>query len=313
MHLEYDVEIGRELGWDLARYGWSHREDANADVIEGHKAGMAHFIRPQRVPDRYERKWLQLRQNALRRSRVVQSEITPAFIKLIDHPTCPVTLVTMTHGLMLDTDWSVDRVNNDGAYADGNLVVISTIANKAKANRSFEEVRRIATESDDKEIVDGLTMPQWARLASIMVGACASESDAIAMNFPLLTRIPQGSVAPAFQVLQSLLYRVTHKASIRSEFVNRFNRLQPDKNKRLMLQVAADRLSLLVKTVGYPFDASSDSSFIALLARWHLAVPAVKYDNYIRMLTRIDRGEELGSEMVKKWALATNGYFADID
>src|ERR1700756_4349939 len=115
MELEYNAEVGRELGWDLARYGWSPRGDANEDVKEGHRAGQAHFARAQRNPDRFERKWLQLRQNALRRGKVVQSEVTPDFIKFIDHPICPVTLARMTHGLMEGTDWSVDRVNNDGA------------------------------------------------------------------------------------------------------------------------------------------------------------------------------------------------------
>ena len=71
MEQEYNSKIGRELVWDLARYGWSLRADTCADVVDGHKAGLAHFIRPQRIPDRLECKWLQLRQNAIRRGRLV--------------------------------------------------------------------------------------------------------------------------------------------------------------------------------------------------------------------------------------------------
>ncbi|MFL9942914.1 hypothetical protein [Paraburkholderia graminis] len=78
-----------------------------------------------------------MRQNTLRRGKVVNGVITPGFIEFIDYPTCPVTLVELTHSTGADTDWSVDRVNNDGAYADGNLIVMSVRANKAKATRAF--------------------------------------------------------------------------------------------------------------------------------------------------------------------------------
>jgi hypothetical protein len=250
-----------------------------------------------------------MRQGALRRGRVVQPEVTPDFIKFIDHPVCPVTLVPMTHGLREGTDWSIDRVNNDGAYAEGNLVVMSTLANKAKANKDFLTVAELAIESDDQQVVDGLSGRQWARLTSIMVGACASPTDELAMSYPLMTRILAGSVATDFQVLQSLVYRVTHKASIRSQFVKRFNRLQPDKSKSKLLEVAADRLSSLVKSVDYMFDASLDSTFASLLLKWHLAIPDSKRQDYVRLLSRIDNAEELATEMLSKWSLPTKGYF----
>jgi hypothetical protein len=311
MELEYNPEVGRELGWDLARFGWNPRDDANHDVKEGHKAGLAHFVRAQRNPDRFERKWLQLRQNALRRGRVVQPEVTPDFIKFIDHPDCPVTTVHMTHGLMEETDWSIDRVNNDGAYAEGNLIVISTRANKAKAGKSFEEVFRIASEISEQETIEGLNRREWGRLASIMVGACASPDDEAAMEFPLLTRVPRGSVACDFQLLQWLLYRATHKAAIRAQLVKRLNRFQPEKSKALLLDVAADRLSSLVKTVDYMFDASLDTRFMSLLVKWHLAIPDSKRHGYVRLLGRIDNAEVLGNDMLAKWSLETKGYFAD--
>ncbi|MFL9906830.1 hypothetical protein [Paraburkholderia sp. RL17-337-BIB-A] len=124
MERSYTAEMGHKLGWDLAHFGWDPREDAEEDVIEGHKADKAHFASRWKTPTRLERKWLQLRQNAIRRGRVVDESVTPEFIASIDHPTCPVTLVEMTHGTRQDTDWSVDRVNNEGAYADGNLVIM---------------------------------------------------------------------------------------------------------------------------------------------------------------------------------------------
>jgi hypothetical protein len=66
MAQEYNADIGRSLGWDLACYGWKPRDDAPVDVTEGNTAGKAHFGHRTKYPTRFERKWLQLRQNALR-------------------------------------------------------------------------------------------------------------------------------------------------------------------------------------------------------------------------------------------------------
>jgi hypothetical protein len=120
---EYTAEIGHKLGRDRAHYGWESKEDAEVDAIEGHKAGKAHFGSRRKTPDRFERKRLQLRQSAIRRGRVVDESVAPEFIASIDHPICPVTLVEMTHGACADTDWSMGRMNNDGAYGDGNIIV----------------------------------------------------------------------------------------------------------------------------------------------------------------------------------------------
>lgn len=167
MAQEYNAEIGRGLGWDLAYYGWDPREDAPVDVIEGHTAGKAHFGSRRKTPDRFERKWLQLRQSAIRRGRVVDESVTPEFIASIDHPICPVTLVEMTHSARQDTDCSVDRVNNEGAYSDGNLVVMSVRANRAKGSKTYQALESILSgQSEDP----GLSKEEWARLRCIMHG-----------------------------------------------------------------------------------------------------------------------------------------------
>jgi len=41
-------------------------------------------------------------------------------------------LVELTHSTGADTDWSADRVNNDGAYADGNLIVMRAFARQGQ-------------------------------------------------------------------------------------------------------------------------------------------------------------------------------------
>jgi hypothetical protein len=132
----YTPHIGFELGWDIAALGRTIDLIAcNADVRDGYKAGKLHFPRPMRHPDRFETKWLQLRLGALSRHRIVQPEITPQYLRYIDTDVCPVSLVRLTHSTRTDTDWSVDRINNSGAYADANLMVISTRVNRVKTTR----------------------------------------------------------------------------------------------------------------------------------------------------------------------------------
>ena len=73
-----------------------------------------------------------------------------AHLHRIDVPVCPVSLVTLTHGERADTDWSIDRLNNNGAYAIGNLAVMSRGANTAKGARSGgKENRPLRSEAED--------------------------------------------------------------------------------------------------------------------------------------------------------------------
>ncbi|MDR5810630.1 hypothetical protein [Caballeronia sp. LZ019] len=122
MAQEYDAEIGRTPGWHATPYGGTARDDAPAHVLEGHAEGKPGFGTNTKRPTLFDRKWLQSRQNALRRGTVVDAAITPRLIEFIHYPTCPVTLVKLTHSTGAGIDWSVDRVSNDDSYADGNLM-----------------------------------------------------------------------------------------------------------------------------------------------------------------------------------------------
>lgn len=128
MAQEYNANIGRALGWDLAYFGWDPREDAPDDVIEGHTAGNAHFGSKRKHPTRFERKWLQLRQNALRRGRVVFEAVTPEYIEFVHYPICPVTLVELTHGSAVTTSMKQFKATQVGERADRILAVASRLA-----------------------------------------------------------------------------------------------------------------------------------------------------------------------------------------
>jgi hypothetical protein len=137
------IERYRVLGDDFARYGLGFPPHSPNALEEGHRAGRARHGKPL-TPDRFVRKWLQLRYQALTRSRAVSDHVTVDFLRRLDVSVCPVTLSTLTHGELKPTDWSVDRLNNNGAYAVSNLAIISTQANRAKGTKSLRDVRELA-------------------------------------------------------------------------------------------------------------------------------------------------------------------------
>ena len=114
-------------------------------VLAGYRAGREQFRVQQHLPDRFVSKWLQLRLNAFRRRQILDLEVTPPYLKRIDCATCPITLIAMTHGALSESDWSVDRINNDGAYAPGNLMVMCVKANRAKGARGYRDVIQLAS------------------------------------------------------------------------------------------------------------------------------------------------------------------------
>lgn len=160
-----------ELGWDFARHGLDCadmlREDD--DFHAGLRAGRSHWPK-RRTEDRYIRKWLQLRASALVRGVSFSPAVTPAYLQMIDRPACPVTRNAMSRCTGTPTDASVDRINNAIGYEPGNLVVMSVLANGAKANlgsmEMLEVVRTLGGRADGATW-QGLNIREWARLATL--------------------------------------------------------------------------------------------------------------------------------------------------
>lgn len=175
MNYELDHKTGFDIGWDWAAYGLHIPEDAMdlKDFVQGHQES----FKPGRKlkSDRYIRKWLQLRLNAWRRNRVFNPDVTPEFIKEIDVPVCPVTFQPLTHSTRTDSDWSVDRIHNNAAYAVGNLVVVSAFANKIKGSLSMDDIAILAYSKirpEDLKAETGLNIFEWRRwllISSLMV------------------------------------------------------------------------------------------------------------------------------------------------
>ena len=170
-------QIGFEVGWDHADYGVPVPETSMVGTLaDGYKAGMEKRGRARaKEADRYVRKWLQLRRSAWRRERIFDPSVTPDFIRRIDVPFCPITRERLTHGTGQESDWSVDRVINDGGYVRGNLVVMSTRANKVKDAMTTKDIVDTATKYDEEvkafylysDLLPGLSADETSRLYTL--------------------------------------------------------------------------------------------------------------------------------------------------
>ena len=191
--------IGFELGWDYAHHRVCPPEayaQAPSPLRDGLLAGQATFGLRTLNATRHVRKWLQLRLNAWLRGRSVElTQITPNYLAQLDVSHCPVTRVPLGAGTpeggekpegrekpeccarLEGTEkppadaaaWghSIDRVRNSAGYAAGNLAVMSTKANHAKAGHGFRDAIQFVKQVEAGALggIAGLTAAQWARVA----------------------------------------------------------------------------------------------------------------------------------------------------
>lgn len=163
--------IGFELGWDYAHYRLvppAPYAFEPSPLRNGLLAGQAAFGARTLQPTRAVRKWLQLRLHAWLRGRSVELvQVTPNYLQQLEVSHCPITRVSLSSATLDSSDASVDRVRNDAGYAAGNLAVISTKANHAKAGHGFHDALRFVKQIEAGKLggIDGLTAAQWSRVA----------------------------------------------------------------------------------------------------------------------------------------------------
>lgn len=207
------VDLAFELGWDFAHYGVTPMDDALLawpQLAQGFDAGRQTFGLRTLQPTRHARKWLSLRLNALGRGRVFDTEqVTPRYLQLIDATHCPITREALSHGTGQATDWSVDRVFNNAAYAAGNLAVVSARANLAKASHSLDGALRFAAECEGGvRDINGLDSAQWARTA-VLASFVEKLDHAQAATLPMLVLPPNRlRVFNPIQALQAVVCRL---------------------------------------------------------------------------------------------------------
>ncbi len=176
--------VGFELGWDYAHYRVrlpaSYAQEPSP-LRNGLLAGQAAFGTRTLADTRHVRKWLQLRLHAWLRGRSVELvQVTPNYLQQIDASHCPITRIALSSATLAGTDASVDRVRNDAGYAAGNLAVMSTKANHAKAAFGLRDAQRFTQQIEAEQALaadgasaprgpglGGLTGEQWARVATL--------------------------------------------------------------------------------------------------------------------------------------------------
>jgi hypothetical protein len=195
-----------DLGWDWATFGANVPETANKLFCDGYRAFAGDSRRKAKQPDKFVRKWLQIRFGAFSRGKPFAADVTPQFIAKIVPSSwrCPVIEEPFTFSSGEPTDWSIDRANNDRGYVRGNIIVISRYANTAKSDKSLAEIRLL---SDGDHEVDGLIPGEWSKLARLIEPAFGDQFEDVnptdmLIGQPLALGMPISPLA-GFQVTLS--------------------------------------------------------------------------------------------------------------
>jgi len=237
--------IGFELGWDYAHHGLvppAPYDQEPSSLRHGLLAGQAAFGTRTLLASRHVRKWLQLRLHAWLRGRSVELvQVTPNHLQQLDVSHCPITRLALSSATLEASDASVDRVRNDAGYAAGNLAVMSTKANHAKAAHGFRDALRIVHDLERsgrgaRGGFAGLTVAQWARVAVLcsFVEPLAHEE---ASALPLLVLPPNRlRLFNPVQALQAFVSRQLLTPGW-SQRAARFEALLPGKPARRAFQM----------------------------------------------------------------------------
>ncbi|HKW85101.1 MAG TPA: hypothetical protein VJN68_15235, partial [Burkholderiaceae bacterium] len=233
-HTTAHARIGFELGWDYAHHRVTppapYAQQPSA-LHDGLLAGRAAFGLRTLQATRPVRKWLQLRLHAWLRGRSVElHQVTPNYLAQIDVSHCPITRVELSAATLEPSDASIDRVRNDAGYAAGNLAVMSTKANHAKATLGYAQAKHLAERIEAESLpgLSGLTGDQWARVAVLCSFVEPLPHDA-ACAIPLRVLPPNRlRLFNPVQALQAFISRQLLKPGW-SQRISRFEDLLPGK------------------------------------------------------------------------------------
>ena len=318
---------GFEIGWDFAHHRLTPPPDGLAEghpVSQGWRAGAAVFGQRTLKPTQHVRKWLQLRLNAWRRGRAFEGvQVTPHFLAQIDVALCPITRTTLTHASGAGSDASVDRVCNQAGYAAGNLAVMSTRANAAKADLGWQDALTVVRQlqSSGLDMLDGLTPLHWSRLG-VLMSFVTPLPHAEAACLPLLVLPPNRlRLLNAVQALQAVITLAFTQASA----VPRLRELMahvpaPARHdfQVFMLTLQARRLAIGMQTSGPALrqaleDLWTDAAVNRRWQRFALQLGEAECERLVRQAARRGLGGK-GWQWLPRaaatdgWALATAGY-----
>lgn len=306
---EFDrIEVARRLGHDLHR--WTRlppQADWPAPILEGFAEAASRHPR-RSSGDRFQRKWLQLRMGACMRNRVIADEVTPELLQQLDITHCPVTREALTHGTQADTDWSIDRLNNDGAYAASNLAVMSVRANQAKGALAFEQV---LANSGLAQPTGGLTPLQWLRLAVLMEGPAFATRPHLAPLLPLCAPLPCRSVRLAVQQIQRLFSVQAHRPAGKNSLVRGLQQADFGERSRLRLLVLADTVHEGLKRLSTDqecWDVWLQPPAMHALRQWRDALDDHAWARAAAISGLLAGGRRVTATSLQTWHLPTRGY-----
>lgn len=302
------VETGRRLGHDIHRHThWPADAEWPDPVREGFGEAAASGVR-RPAGDRFVRKWLQLRLGAWHRRRAVSADVTPELLRALDVSHCPVTRQRLTHGLRADSDWSVDRLNNDGAYAPGNLAVMSVRANRAKGALSFEDA---LARADGALPAGELTRDEWLRLAVLMEGPAFATRQHLAPLLPLVAPLPCRSVRLAIQQIQRLFTLQAGRPSGKNALVKAFLPAAPQDAQRLRLRRLADAVHEGLKRVDGEcerWDVWLQPGVMEALRCWRDSLDELSWARAAQISGQLAGGRRVTAASLLPWHLGTRGY-----
>lgn len=252
-----DAELDREdslsdryaflLGEQLGRCRQTGLEGWLSDEME---RGYLHGRNlPATRTDKFLRKLLNVRRSAFDRGIPVSAALTVSYLQQISVPYCPVSGVSLTHGSLLETDWSVDRLDNTLGYVPGNMCVMATRVNKLKGTASVDDLRdevRTLIQRDGPEALMaklecGLLCMEARRLIALMAAPTGFALGMLGMSAPF-------AMAPGAWTCLDGVIGTLHIASVRSvaaqtrrkTFFKRMGKAEWKLSNRLVARVRAE-------------------------------------------------------------------------
>jgi hypothetical protein len=318
---------GFEIGWDFAHYRLTPppaQLSEGSPVRQGWQAGASVFGNRTLKPSAHVRKWLQLRLNAWRRGRAFEGvQVTPHFLAQIDVPVCPITRTALTHASGAGSDASVDRVCNQAGYAAGNLAVMSTRANEAKADLDWRDALTVVRqlESSGLDTLDGLAPVHWSRLA-VLMSFVTPLPHAEAACLPLLVLPPNRlrllNAVQALQALITLAFTQAQAAPRLRELIPQLPAAARHDFQVFVLTLQARRLAIGMQTAGLELRQALEDLWTdaAVNRRWQrlaLQLDETICERLVRQAARRGLGGK-GWQWLPRaaategWALANAGY-----
>ena len=324
--------IGFELGWDYAHHSVTPPApyaQEPSPLRHGWLAGQASFGLRTLEPTRHVRKWLQLRLHAWLRGRGVELvQVTPNYLQQIDTSHCPITRMPLSSATMEGSDASIDRVRSDASYAAGNLVVMSTKANHAKAAYGFRVALQFMkqVEAGDLGGIDGLSAEQWARVAVLCSFVEPLPHDE-ACTLPMLVLPPNR--LRLFNPVQALQAFISQQLMVPgwSHRIARLEDLLPGKAVKRAFQVFFHALLPRVLEAGVSGKSATDAQALrwAIEDAWRNPLALQRWTAFASQLTAAQcenivaraGARKLGAQQVQQmsdeqatdgWNLETRGY-----